>query len=51
MLCTKTVGLHCILFCDKLKTVHDHSRGEFKIEKVFVLDFNGFIRQKEDLLG
>ena len=26
-------------------------RGEFKIEKVFVLDSHGFIRQKEDFVG
>ena len=26
-------------------------RGEFQIENVFVLDYHGFIRQKEDFVG
>ena len=27
------------------------TRGEFQIEKVFVLDSHGFMRQKEDFVG
>ena len=38
-----------------LVSVHSYGdcciRGEFKIEKVFVLDSHGFIRQKEDFVG